>query len=79
MLTLGLVALLAAADAGTVLLVQPPGQSSLSVAIFTVMANAPESLVASLCVIYVLGATCVLMVGWPWRGSVSPSHPPGLE
>ncbi len=79
MLTLGLVALLAAADAGTVLLVQPPGQSSLSVAIFTVMANAPESLVASLCVIYVLGATCVLMVGWTWRGSVSRSLPSGLE
>ncbi len=79
MLTLGLVALLAAADAGTVLLVQPPGQSSLSVTIFTVMANAPESLVASLCVIYVLGATSLLMVGWSWRGSVPPSHPPGLE
>jgi hypothetical protein len=79
MLTVGLVALLAAADAGTVLLVQPPGQSSLSVTIFTVMANAPESLVALLCVIYVLGATCLLMVGWIWLGSVPPTHPPGLE
>ena len=79
MLTLGLVALLATADVGTVLLVQPPGQSSLSVTIFTVMANAPESLVASLCVIYVLGATSLLMAGWTWRGSVPPSHPPGLE
>jgi hypothetical protein len=74
-----LVALLASADAGTVLLVQPPGQSSLSVTIFTVMANAPESLVALLCVIYVLGATCVLMVGWTWLGSVPPTHPPGLK
>ena len=79
MLTVGLVALLAAADAGTVLLVQPPGQSSLSVTIFTVMANAPESLVASLCVIYVLGATSLLMVGWTWLGSVPPTHPPGLK
>ena len=79
MLTVGLVALLAAADAGTVLLVQPPGQSSLSVTIFTVMANAPESLVASLCVIYVLGATCVLMVGSTWLGSLQPTRPPGLE
>ena len=79
MLTVGLVALLAAADAGTVLLLQPPGQSSLSVTIFTVMANAPESLVALLCVIYVLGATCVLMAGWTLRGSVPPTYPPGLE
>ena len=79
MLTVGLVALLASADAGTVLLVQPPGQSSLSVTIFTVMANAPESLVASLCVIYVLGATSLLVVGWTWRGSASRTHPPGLE
>ena len=42
MLTAVLVALLAAADAETALLVQPPGQSSLSVTIFTIMANAPS-------------------------------------
>ena len=74
MLTVGLVALLAAADAGTMLLVQPPGQSSLSVAIFTVMANAPESFVASLCVLYVLGATCVLTMGWTWLGLAPRMH-----
>ncbi len=47
-----LVALLATADVGTVLLLHPPGESSLPLAIFTVMANAPESLVASLCLVY---------------------------
>ena len=47
-----LVGLLATADVGTVLLLHPPGQDSLPLTIFTVMANAPESLVASLCLIY---------------------------
>ena len=47
-----LVSLLATADVGTVLLLQPPGWSSLPLAIFTVMANAPESLVATLCLLY---------------------------
>ncbi len=49
-----LVALLATADVGTVLLLHPPGAASLPLAIFTVMANAPEGLVASLCLIYLL-------------------------
>jgi len=55
-----LVALLATAEVGTVLLVQPPGEPSLPVAIFTVMANAPESLVATLCLIYIGGAAIIL-------------------
>ena len=59
-----LVALLATADVGTILLLQPPGEASLPVAIFTVMANAPESLVASLCLVYILGAAVVLTVAW---------------
>lgn len=58
-----LVALLATADVGTVLLLHPPGQRSLPLAIFTVMANAPESLVASLCLVYFgLASTLLLSV-----------------
>jgi iron(III) transport system permease protein len=59
------VALLASADVGTVLLLHPPGEASLPLAIFTVMANAPESLVASLCVIYLgLAATLLWLMMW---------------
>ena len=54
--SIALVALLATADVTTVLLLQPPGQDSFPVALFTVMANAPESMVASLCLAYVLTA-----------------------
>ena len=53
-MTVLLAALLATADIGTVLLLHPPGATSLPLAIFTIMANAPESLVASLSLIYVL-------------------------
>lgn len=55
-----LVALAALADVGTVLLLHPPGESSLPLAIFTVMANAPESLVASLCLVYLAVAAAAL-------------------
>jgi len=60
-----LVTLLAAADVGTVLLLHPPGRQSLPLNIFTVMANAPESLVASLCLIYVITAAMVLAIALP--------------
>jgi ABC-type spermidine/putrescine transport system permease subunit II len=63
-----LVALLATADVSTVLLLHPPGESSLPLAIFTVMANAPESLVASLCFVYVAAAAGLLMVVWTMAG-----------
>ena len=53
-LSIALAALLATADVTTVLLLQPPGETSFPVALFTVMANAPESMVASLCLGYVL-------------------------
>ena len=46
---------------GTVLLLHPPGQSSLPLTIFTVMANAPESLVASLCLAYIMVAMVALV------------------
>jgi iron(III) transport system permease protein len=59
-MSIGLVALLAGADVTTVLLLAPPGRDSLALAIFTVMANAPESVVASLCLAYVsLGGVIV--------------------
>jgi len=54
-----LVAVLAAADITTTHLLQPPGAQSLPVAIFTVMANSPEGLVASLCLLYLL---CVVIL-----------------
>ncbi len=59
-----LVALLATADVGTVLLLHPPGARSLPLAIFTVMANAPESLVAALSLGYVGAAAGLLAVLW---------------
>jgi len=49
-----LVGLVATADTTTVLLLQPPGRDSFPVAVFTVMANAPESMVASLSLAYVV-------------------------
>ncbi len=57
-----LVALLATADIGTALLLHPPGAPSLPLAIFTVMANARESLVASLCLVYIVVAGGLLAV-----------------
>jgi ABC-type Fe3+ transport system permease subunit len=56
-----LVALLATADVGTVLLLHPPGETSLPLAIFTVMANARESTVAALCLVYVAAAAALLV------------------
>ncbi len=59
-----LVALLASVDVSTVLLLHPPGHPSLPLAIFTVMANAPAYLVASLCLAYVGLASAVLVGLW---------------
>ncbi len=59
-----LVALLATADVSTVLILHPPGQASLPLAIFTVMANAPESVVAALSLVYVAAAGVLITVGW---------------
>lgn len=64
-----LVGLLATADIGTVLLLQPPGDhASLPLAIFTVMANAPEALVATLCLTYVVSAGGLLVLAWSVAG-----------
>ncbi|MCK9394118.1 MAG: hypothetical protein M0Q44_00810 [Methylobacter sp.] len=59
-----IVALLSTAEVGTALLLRPPGADSLPVQIFTVMANAPESLVAALCFLYIAGAASLLIIGW---------------
>lgn len=58
------VALEATAEVGTALLLRPPGADSIPVQIFTVMANAPEALVAALSFFYVAGAAILLMLGW---------------
>jgi iron(III) transport system permease protein len=63
--------LLATADVVTVLLVHPPGQSSLPLAIFTIMANAPESLVSALCLVYVTSAVLLLWIFFSWDRSHS--------
>lgn len=59
-----LIVLLATADVTSVLLLHPPGKGSLPLAIFTVMANAPESLVGGLCLAYVGAAAAFLGIGW---------------
>ena len=64
------VAVLSAADISTTLLLQPPGKQSLPVAIFTIMANSPEGLVASICLAYILGVVALMFCGvsvFHWR------------
>jgi ABC-type Fe3+ transport system permease subunit len=58
-----LIALLATADITAALLLTPPGGGSLPLAIFTVMANAPEALVGALCLLYIGTAALVLAIG----------------
>jgi ABC-type Fe3+ transport system permease subunit len=58
-----LAALLATAEVGTVLLLHPPGHASLPLAVFTIMANAPEALVAMLCLLYVMLALVLAVAG----------------
>jgi iron(III) transport system permease protein len=62
------VALEATAEVGTTLLLRPPGADSIPVQIFTVMANAPEALVAALCFFYFVGAAILLLLGWTLAG-----------
>ena len=59
-----LAALLALSDISSMLLLHPPGRGSLPLAIFTVMANAPEALGASLCLIHIGGFACALALAW---------------
>lgn len=65
-----LVTVLSAADITTTLLLEPPGRQTLPVAIFTIMANSPEGLVASVCSAYVLVVLVLLLGGvgvYQWR------------
>ncbi len=71
-----LVALLASADITSVLLLAPPGRSSFALRIFTVMANAPQSLVAALCCVQLAVAITgvAMLLRWSTAGrSESPS------
>jgi ABC-type Fe3+ transport system permease subunit len=52
--------LIAAADVGTFVMLHPPGVSTLPLSIFTIMANAPSSLVAWLCIVYMVAAFFLL-------------------
>jgi len=63
-----LTTLLATADITTALLLHPPGAASFPLAIFTVMANAPESLVASLCLVYVVMSAGFVAIVWARAG-----------
>lgn len=67
-----LVGLLAIGEIGVVLLLHPPGQSSLPLTIFAVMANAPEALVASLCLVYLGLAMAILLLIWRFAGRHHP-------
>lgn len=58
------VSLLATAEIGTVLLLRPPGEDSFPIAIFTVMANASEIKVSSLCFVYFIISAFNLTVLW---------------
>ncbi len=56
-----LVVVLASADVTTTHLLHP-GRQSLALTIFTVMANSPEGLVASLCLLYLFGVVLLMAV-----------------
>ena len=60
LIALLLVTVLAAGDVTTTHLLEPPGRPSLAVGIFTVMANSPEGLVASLCLFYLVAVVGLL-------------------
>jgi len=67
-LSILIVTLLATAEIGTILLLRPPGEDSFPLAIFTIMANASEVKVASLCFIYVIISAINLSILWTVLG-----------
>jgi ABC-type Fe3+ transport system permease subunit len=67
-LSILVVSLLATAEIGTVLLLRPPGEDSFPIAIFTVMANASELKVSSLCLIYFIISVFNLTIFWATFG-----------
>jgi len=63
-----IITLLATAEIGTILLLRPPGEDSFPLAIFTVMANASEVKVASLCFVYFMISALSLTILWSALG-----------
>ena len=56
-------ALISTSDVTSALLLHPPGEDSFPLAIFSVMSNAPESLTAALCLLYVGAALAIVVAG----------------
>jgi ABC-type spermidine/putrescine transport system permease subunit II len=56
-------ALISTSDVTSALLLHPPGEGSFPLAIFSIMANAPESLTAALCLLYLGVALAVVILG----------------
>jgi iron(III) transport system permease protein len=67
-LSILIVSLLATAEIGTILLLRPPGEDSFPLTIFTVMANASEVKVSSLCFIYFVISILNLSILWALLG-----------
>ena len=57
-----IISLLSMGDISVVHLLAPPGGETLPLAIFTIMANAPETLVSTLCLIYIGSAITVILL-----------------
>jgi len=70
-LSIFVISLLASAEIGTVLLLRPPGEDSFPLTIFTVMANASETLVSTLCLLYVGLSGILLVTFWSIIGRKS--------
>ena len=56
-------ALISTSDVTSALLLHPPGEDSFPLTIFSVMSNAPESLTAALCLLYLGVAIAIVVVG----------------
>jgi iron(III) transport system permease protein len=60
-------------DTGITVIVYPPGQDTLPVRIFTLMANSPQSLVAALCIIMIAATLLPLgVLAWVFKKAQNP-------
>lgn len=66
-----IISLLSTAEIGTIMLLRPPGEDSFPLAIFTIMANAPELKVSSLCFVYFVISALNLTILWAFFGNKS--------
>ncbi len=64
-------ALFSQADISTLLLLHPPGSQNLPLAILTIMANAPRTLIAQLDLIYMALAIIILMIIGSFRRGIT--------